>query len=200
MPSSIHWKNAEMSACLYESKAFWESMDYRTHFSRWPSVKVMKHFQCNQLGCKHLHVHAATFTSVNHCPITRHYLRNSDFIGFAALYIFFFLFLKQQRHHNTNQHMAAPSSLIPVRDDGRSTSTQQPLTISSLSDSDETWLTETAQVIEVSTAAIYQAICEHKDDKLFRCSNQFSAISGCHMSHGWNRAMSSLVWSSKQQN
>lgn len=69
-------------------------------------------------------------------------------------------------------------------DDGRFFSTQQPLTILSLSDSDKARLTETAQVIEVSTAAIYQAICEHKDDKLFHCSNQFSTISGSRTSGG----------------
>lgn len=80
-----------MSVCLYSLKAFRESMDYRTHFS----VIVMKHFQCNWLGWKHLHEHAATFTSVKHHPVTCHFLRNSDLVGFAALYIFssfFFLF------------------------------------------------------------------------------------------------------------
>lgn len=67
------------------------------------------------------------------------------------------------------------------------------LTILSLPDSDKVRLTETAQVIEVSTAAIYQAICEHKDDKLFHCFNQFSTISGSRMSGGWNRTMPSII-------
>lgn len=48
----------------------------------------MKHFQCNRLGCKHLHEHVATFTSAKHFYITRHFFRNSDLIGVAALYIF----------------------------------------------------------------------------------------------------------------
>lgn len=168
-------------------------MDYSTHFARWSSVKVMKHFQCNRRGCKHLREPAATFTSAKHGPITRHFLRNSDstWIGFAALH--FYLFIIFQSSSGITDQRAAASRVSEAGDHGRSRSTQQPLTIASLSDSDEAWLTETAQVIEVSTVAIYQAICEHKDDKLFCCSNQFSAISGCHMSRGWNRAMSSII-------
>lgn len=163
-------------------------MDYRTH----SSVIVMKHFQCNRLGCKHLHEQAATFTSVKHRPVTCHFLRNSDLTGFADLYIFSFVFFFQSSCCFTIKHIAA-NRVREDGDDGPSTSTQQPLTISSLPDSDEAWLSETAQVIEVSTVAIYQAICEHKDDKLFCCYNQFSAISGCHMSRGLNRAMSSII-------
>lgn len=136
----------------------------------------MKHFQCNRFDCNHLHEHAATFTSAKHRTITCHFLTNM--IGFAALYIFIF-FSKQQRHQRSAyccEWGEGRQRLWPFHVHGR--------TISSLSDSEEVWLTETAQVIEVSTAAIYQAICGDKDDKLFLCSNQFVAISGCHMSCG----------------
>ena len=55
-------------------------------------------------------------------------------------------------------------------------SIQQSLTILSFYDGDQVCLTETAQVIEVSTVAIHHAIREYKDDKLFYCLNQFSTI------------------------
>lgn len=61
---------------------------------------------------------------------------------------------------------------------------QQSLTILSFSDSDQVWLTETAQVIEVSAMAIHHAMREHKDDELFYWLNQLSAVFNCNMSHG----------------
>ena len=41
--------------------------------------------------------------------------------------------------------------------------------------------------------AIHHAIREHKDDKLFYCSNQFSTIFNCNMSHGPNGPIFSII-------
>lgn len=140
----------------------------------------MEHFQYNQLYCKDLRMHTAAFIYVIPFTTNRHFLMNQ-----TRLYLLLNIFSFSWRQH---WHRESVCSCVRGNRRWRQwpflVHAQQPLTILSLSDSDEVWLTETAQVIEVSTAAIYQAICEHKDDKLFHCSNQFSAISGCRMSRG----------------